>query len=94
MVIDVTGMFGKAIGGMGYHGNAFGLKFSPLIIAVLGAFWIWMLIDALKKNFKGNDKLVWVIVLLFSHIIGAVIYFFLVKSKKWLKFFIYTFYNW
>ncbi|MAF50989.1 MAG: hypothetical protein CMH64_02755 [Nanoarchaeota archaeon] len=67
---------------MGYHGNAFGLKFSPLIIAVLGAFWIWMLIDALKKNFKGNDKLVWVIVLLFSHIIGAVIYFFLVKSKK------------
>tara|TARA_Y100000310_G_C20003940_1_gene499836 strand:- start:21 stop:287 length:267 start_codon:yes stop_codon:yes gene_type:complete len=86
MVFDITGMFGKMIGGMkgGYgHGGVFGLQFSPIFILILGVFWIWMLIDCLKRNFKkDNEKLIWVLVLIFTHIIGAAIYFFLIKSKN------------
>lgn len=44
-------------------------------------FWIWMLVDCLQRK-KFEDKLVWVIVILFLHIIGALLYHFLVKNKK------------
>ena len=43
-------------------------------------FWIWMLIDCLKRNFrKDNDKIVWALVIIFLHILGAAIYYFVVK---------------
>ena len=45
-------------------------------------FWIWMLIDALtNKKVKGTDLLVWIIVIIFLGIIGALIYYFIVKRK-------------
>ena len=44
-------------------------------------FWIWMLIDCLARK-KFEDKLIWVIVILFLHVIGAILYYFLVKRKK------------
>jgi len=43
-------------------------------------FWIWMLVDCLSRK-KFEDKLVWVIVLLFLNFIGAILYYILVKSK-------------
>lgn len=46
-------------------------------------FWILMLVDAVKRNFKSDtDKIVWVLVIIFTHIIGALIYYFMVKRKK------------
>ncbi len=45
-------------------------------------FWILMLVDAVQRKFKGpNDKLVWVLVLIFLNLIGAIIYYFVVYSK-------------
>lgn len=44
-------------------------------------FWIWMIIDCLTRK-KFEDKLVWILVLLFLNVLGAILYFFLVKSKK------------
>jgi len=44
---------------------------------ISSVFWLWMLIDALtSKNLAGNDKIIWVIVILFLHFVGALIYFF------------------
>ena len=57
--------------------------FAVLIIAfAIGSvvFWVWMLIDCLERKFK--DKLAWIIVLIFLHVLGAVLYYFLVKSKR------------
>lgn len=68
---------------MGMHG--FGL-FAGFGLAVLAAvaflfiFWLWMIVDCLKREFKRDiDKVVWVLVLVFLHLLGAVIYYFVVK---------------
>lgn len=51
-----------------------------MVVAVL--FWLWMFVDCLQRKFKDpHDKTVWIIVLIFTLILGAVLYFFLVKIK-------------
>lgn len=45
-----------------------------LIGLLLFAFWLWMLIDCLTRDFTGNDKLIWVLVLLLLGPLGALIY--------------------
>jgi hypothetical protein len=48
----------------------------PLVLAAL-VFWIWMVIEcATKEPDTGNTKIVWIIVIVFMQIIGALIYFF------------------
>lgn len=52
------------------------------VFLALFAFWIWMLVDCLQnQSFEGNDKLIWVIVLIFLNVVGAVLYYLLVKKK-------------
>ena len=47
------------------------------------AFWIWMLVDCVQKNFKKeNDKVVWILVIILAGSIGAVIYYFVEKRKS------------
>ena len=58
--------------------------FMIFFLLLAGAiFWVWIFIDCLtRENYKEqNDKIVWVIVLLLSSILGAVLYYFLVKRK-------------
>ncbi|MCK4635084.1 MAG: PLDc N-terminal domain-containing protein [Candidatus Aenigmarchaeota archaeon] len=44
-------------------------------------FWLWMLIDLLeRKNFE--DKVAWVLVMMFLCIVGSVMYYFLVYAKS------------
>ena len=52
-----------------------------VIIGILSfIFWIWMLVDCAKREFK--DKLVWIIVIVITQIIGALIYYFVIKRKN------------
>jgi len=49
----------------------------------LFVFWIWMIVDCATRKFKNDtDKIVWILVILFANLIGAVIYYFIVKRKK------------
>jgi prolipoprotein diacylglyceryltransferase len=52
-------------------------------IAILGTiFWIWMIIDCAQRNFKTeNDKIVWILVIVLAGLVGAIIYYFVVKTK-------------
>lgn len=60
----------------------FGLAFFSLVI-IGTIFWIWMLVDcAMKESNQGNDKLTWVLVILFTHWIGAMIYFFVRRPQR------------
>ncbi|MFN6992268.1 MAG: PLDc N-terminal domain-containing protein [Fervidobacterium sp.] len=57
------------------------MMITVVAIAILGfVFWIWMLVDCLQRK-KFDDKLVWVVVLVFLNILGAILYYFIVKKK-------------
>ncbi|MDO8740902.1 MAG: PLDc N-terminal domain-containing protein [Candidatus Woesearchaeota archaeon] len=45
-------------------------------------FWIFMIIDCAKRTFKDEtEKIVWILVLVLVGLIGAIIYYFVVKAK-------------
>jgi hypothetical protein len=45
-------------------------------VSILGtALWIWMIVDcAMNEPSEGNDKVVWILVIVLTHWIGALIY--------------------
>jgi hypothetical protein len=46
-------------------------------------FCIVMLVDcATKESSQGNDKLVWILIILFAHWIGALIYFLVRRPRR------------
>ncbi|WP_201386394.1 PLD nuclease N-terminal domain-containing protein [Ktedonobacter sp. SOSP1-85] len=50
---------------------------------LLSAFWIWMLIDCiLNKTIKDSQKLLWFLLILFTHIIGALLYVLIGRSPQ------------
>jgi hypothetical protein len=56
-----------------------------VLIAVLfsliaSIFWVMMLIDCAKRDFK--DKTVWVIIIIFTHFLGAALYYYTVKKVE------------
>ncbi|MBZ5624913.1 MAG: PLDc N-terminal domain-containing protein [Acidobacteriia bacterium] len=55
------------------------------VIVILGtAFWIWMLVEcATKEPDTGNSKVVWVIIIVFTNLIGAAIYYFVRRPQRW-----------
>lgn len=57
--------------------------FALFIALVSTIIWVWMLIDCLtNKELDSNEKLVWTLVIVFTHMIGAIIYFFVGRKKK------------
>lgn len=56
------------------------------ILLILGLFTllpIIALVDVIRSNFRGaNDKLIWVIVILFLNVIGAVLYYFTGRNQR------------
>jgi len=69
----------------GIISGAFGLFFF-LVAGVIGlalfAFWIWMLIHAItNKGLTDTEKILWVLVVIFLHALGALLYFFLGRPK-------------
>lgn len=59
----------------------FGLLVGLALLAM--GFWIWMLIDcATKESNIGNDKLIWVLIILFTHLLGALLYCFVRRPRR------------
>ena len=85
-IASAFGYFRKnydAFDAIGMHGfglfDGFGLAVLAAV-AFLFAFWLWMIVDCLKREFKRDiDKVVWVLVLIFLHLLGALVYYFVVK---------------
>ena len=65
-----------------------GMTIGLAIVIAWAIFWLWMLIDLLKrKSMDGSTKLLWVILLIFVNVLGVLLYFFLVyrPSRKAMK---------
>ncbi len=54
-----------------------------LLVLLSHIFWVWMLVDcATKQSLKGNEKVVWVIIIAVTNLLGAVLYFFIRRSQR------------
>jgi hypothetical protein len=65
-----------------------GIGIALLVLAIIALavfvfiFWILMLIDCAKRKFKTDiEKIVWILIIIFVGLIGAIIYYFVVKRK-------------
>ena len=45
-------------------------------------FWIWMLIDCAIHEPSDTDKIVWILIIIFASLIGAIIYFFVRRPQR------------
>ena len=54
------------------------------LIGILGMiFMVWMLIDCVQRKFKkDNDRVIWVLIIVFLNWIGALVYYFVIKRNK------------
>jgi hypothetical protein len=55
-----------------------------LLLALTGTvFWIWMIVEcATKEPSQGNDKIVWILIIVFTQLIGALIYYFVRRPQR------------
>ncbi len=61
--------------------GAFGLFILTMVVLSF-VFWIWMIIDCAKNNrIAGGEKVAWLLVIIFLHFLGALIYFFAGRRK-------------
>ena len=75
------GVFGAGLFGLGIPELLF-LLF--LMFGIGGTiFWVLVLVDCLKnESSQGNDKIVWVVVIVLAHWIGALIYLIVRRPKR------------
>ena len=46
-------------------------------------FWILMLVDVIQRKFKkDNDKIIWILIIVFTNWVGAIIYYFVVRKPN------------
>ena len=70
----------EAIGGLFV---LFLIVMGGLLALALTAFWIWMLVAAIQnKGLTDGEKVGWVLAIVFLHLIGAVLYFFIGHPKR------------
>lgn len=55
-----------------------------LFVVVFGTiFWIKMIVEcATREPSEGNDKVVWTIIIVFTHVVGALIYYFVRRPAR------------
>jgi len=53
-----------------------------LVSLVMFVIPIIALVDILKNDFEGNNKLIWVLVILLTWLLGAILYYFIGRKQK------------
>ena len=60
--------------------------FHLLVAALLlgaSVFWVFIIVDcATKESATGNDKLIWILIVIFTHWVGALIYYFVRRPQR------------
>ena len=56
-----------------------------VFVFVIGGtiLWVWMIIDcATNEPSEGNEKIVWILVMVFTHLIGSLIYLLIRRPER------------
>ena len=54
-----------------------------ILFILLTVFWIWMLVDCIKnEGLTGNERIVWILVVIFLGWLGALIYMLAARDKQ------------
>lgn len=79
--VAVLTLVGAAFGTVGI-----GLAFFPVMVALgvfAAIFWIVMLADcAMNEPDQGNNKIIWVVIIVFTGVIGAALYYCLRRPQR------------
>lgn len=60
---------------------AAGFGIMMIVGILLLIFWIWMIVDAAKRNFRNMvEKVIWIIIIVLGGWIGALIYFIVIRN--------------
>jgi hypothetical protein len=67
-----------------FTGIAIGLVLLYWVFIIIGfVLWLWMLIDCITKEpSEGNDKIIWLLVIIFLGPLGALIYLLARRPKR------------
>ena len=59
-----------------------GLGIVGVIIGILLLiFWIWMIVDAVKRSFRNDiEKVLWIVVIVIATWVGAIVYYVVIRS--------------
>ena len=69
--MEILGVLGAGI---------FTIGIAALVIFIF-VFWIRMIIDCVNREFKNpNDRIVWILVVIFLQLLGAIIYWSVIKK--------------
>ncbi len=63
--------------------NMSSMFFGAIIGVLLFVFLVWMIIDCAGRKFKNSaEKIIWIIVMIFTTWIGALVYFIVIKNMN------------
>lgn len=53
-----------------------------IVFAAAFVLWLWALVDILKNEFTGSNKLIWLLVVILIPFVGMVLYWFIGREQK------------
>ena len=53
-----------------------------LLVLFVVPLWLIALVDILRHDFKGNDKLIWILVIIFVPFLGPILYFLIGRKQR------------
>ena len=74
---------GKGVAMRGMLAGLWLVPFAFLFVAAGIVLWIWALVDCLMNEpAEGNDRIVWVLVIILTHFIGVLIYVIVRRPRR------------
>lgn len=71
---------------MGFFWWPFGAlgMFIGLVLGLVAlAFWVWMIVDCAQRKFRNDaEKIIWIIVMIVTGWIGALVYFIAIRNMN------------
>lgn len=61
------------------------LSLFPYLFIAIFLLWVYCIVDLLRHDFEGNEKLIWSLVVVFMPLLGSELYLIMGRQKKVFK---------